>query len=324
MALKEESVIAVGSALVDLLVRVDQTWPAQQNIIPGGMELSAPERSAALLRTIDAVPQQVAGGSACNTLVGTAHLGVKSKFVGRLGDDAHGELFRSSLAQSGVDLEAIVAAGEPTGTALSVITPDAQRSMFTSLAASAGIVPADLHDNLLRGFGLLHLEGYLGSNGPVFRRVIELARRSATPVSLDLASFQTVAACGDLFEESLSAVEILIANEDEAKAFTGKEPGEALEQMAQKVPIAVVKLGAEGALIARGSERVRVQAIAATAIDTTGAGDLWASGFLAGWLKGLPLGEAGRWGSLCAGEVVQILGAHLSGAVWGRIGESLR
>lgn len=243
--------------------------------------------------------------------------------MGRLGRDERGDFFRNALLQSGVEGE-LIFSDEPTGTVLSVITPDAQRSMFTSLGASAGLVPSDLRPDLFRGFDLLYLEGYLAPNEGFFREVYRLAQLVNTPVSLDLASFQTVQAAHALFDEMLPLTTILIANEDEARAFTGKEPGEALEELARRTPIAVVKLGKEGALIARGGERVRVKAKKVQAIDTTGAGDLWASGFLTGWLKGDSLATAGELGARCAAEVVQRVGAHLPPSVWSKIGSDDR
>lgn len=323
MALVQKSIVAVGAALVDLLVRVEHQWLEQNGVVPGGMELSDPRRLDLLLGSISAQPEQVPGGSSCNTLVGTAQLGVRSRFVGRLGRDERGDFFRNALLQSGVEGE-LIFSDEPTGTVLSVITPDAQRSMFTSLGASAGLVPSDLRPDLFRGFDLLYLEGYLAPNEGFFREVYRLAQLVNTPVSLDLASFQTVQAAHALFDEMLPLTTILIANEDEARAFTGKEPGEALEELARRTPIAVVKLGKEGALIARGGERVRVKAKKVQAIDTTGAGDLWASGFLTGWLKGDSLATAGELGARCAAEVVQRVGAHLPPSVWSKIGSDDR
>ena len=319
MALNEKTVVSAGSALVDLLVRVDAGWPERRGTRPGGMVNVDAAEIDAMLAEIPAAPEQVSGGSACNTIVGLSFLGAKCRFLGCVGDDARGEFFAASLRSRGVEGSLVRVEGARTGTCLSVITPDAQRSMFTALEVSGRLAPEHLSDAFFDSADLLHLEGYLAFNAPAFRRVVAMAAERGARISLDLSAWQCVEACGDLFAEAMKNVDILIANEDEAKAFTGKSAGEALEVMARMAPLAVVKLGAEGARVARGDRRVVSRGIPVEAVDTTGAGDLWASGFLAGVLSGETLQSAADFANLVGSEIVRVVGAHLPRETWERL-----
>jgi sugar/nucleoside kinase (ribokinase family) len=208
-----------------------------------------------------------------------------------------------------------------TGHVLSVVTPDAQRTMFTFLGASSALKAEDLTDADLADSNLLHLEGYLLFNRAVVERALELARKHGAKVALDLGSFQVVQAMREYLDELFAKrhVDILLANEDEAKAYTGLGESESLEHFADKVGTAVVKRGARGALIGSGKDRVEVSAHAVKALDTTGAGDLWASGFLYGLNHDLGLENAANLGSKIGSEVVQVLGAVIPPEGWGRV-----
>ena len=308
-------VLGIGSALVDLLAFVEPSWLAKSGTTAGGMTLVDPGRLEQLLGTLSGNPPTAPGGSACNTLVGLARLGVQTRFVGKVGQDPRAASLRSALEASGMETRFRTSA-TATGTVLSVVTPDAQRTMFTSLGAAAELTPDEVTEELFADVDLVHLEGYLAFNAPVFRKVMEICARLKLKVSLDLASFETVGVCRALFEEALPHLHLLIANEDEARAFTGLEPEAALEYLAQRAPVAVVKLGAEGSLVARGTERAQAQAFRVKAVDTTGAGDLWASGFLAGHLQGMSLEASAQLGSRVASEVVQVLGAAIPEEGW--------
>ncbi len=319
MALASKKVVSVGSALVDLLAMADQDWPERRGFKPGGMVEVGAAKIDELLATTGAEPRQVPGGSACNTVVGLSALGAKCRFLGCVGDDERGGFFVSALRERGGDERLVRVPGGRTGTCLSVVTPDAQRSMFTALEVSGTLRPEHLSPDFFDGADLLHLEGYLAFNEPVFRRAVAMAKERGAQVSLDLAAWQVVDACGDLFRSEMKNVDILIANEDEARRFTGKEPAEALEAMAPLAPVVVVKLGAEGSLVARGDRRIVSKGIAVDAVDTTGAGDLWASGFLSGLLAGDTLQDAADFASLVGAEIVQVVGAHLPESTWARL-----
>jgi sugar/nucleoside kinase (ribokinase family) len=201
------------------------------------------------------------------------------------------------------------------------VTPDAQRTMFTFLGASLELNPGDIEDADFSDAALVHLEGYLLFNRPVVERVLELAQKHKVRVALDMGSFQVVQAAREYLDELFAQhrVDILMANEDEARAYTGLGDAESLEVFADKVGTAVVKRGKDGALIAQGASRVDVKAHRVAALDTTGAGDLWASGFLYGMNHGLSLENSANLASKIGSEVVQVMGAVIPAEGWERV-----
>ena len=312
-------VVGVGAALVDLLVEEEDHFVSRLGSDKGGMtlvELAAIENA---LKTTAAAVKAVPGGSACNTMVGIGNLGGKARMIGRLGGDELGRTFLDGLEKAGVDRK-IRVSDASTGRVLSVVTPDAQRTMFTYLGASSELHPDDVTAEHFHDAGMVLLEGYLLFNRPVVERIIDLAGKAGAKLVLDLGSFQVVEACRDFLDKIIhESVDIVLANEDEAKAFTGMGHSESLEILAAKVETAVVKVGKDGVLVGSGSDRHQVSGHPVQAIDTTGAGDLWASGFLYGLSHGLSLENAARLGCKVGSEVVQVLGAVIPDAGWDRI-----
>lgn len=312
-------ILCIGAALNDLLLLEEDQFVNDLGQEKGGMTLvDIDDIHAAIARTkgdVEAAP----GGSACNTAVGLARLGTPVSFLGKRGDDAPGKSTQAQLEAWGLQCSMRVAA-EPTGQVLSVITPDAQRTMMTCLGAAATLDESEISAEDFQGVDLVHLEGYLLFQQGFFLKVVELAKAAGCLISLDLSSFEVVG----IFKEQLQSllpesIDIIIANEDEAKAYTEAPPEESLEVFAPMSEIAIVKLGAEGVLIAQGDERHRVSANKVEAKDTTGAGDLWASGFLHGLSKGWPLDRAARLGAITGGTVVQRIGAVIPDEQWEEI-----
>jgi sugar/nucleoside kinase (ribokinase family) len=289
----------------------------------GGMTLVEAPAIRAALESASGGVKSAPGGSASNTLVGIGNLGGRARMIGRVGRDELGDNFRAGLRRAGVEERVRVSDDAATGHVLSVVTPDAQRTMFTFLGASSALHPDDITDADIADAKLVHLEGYLLFNRPVVERLLELARKHNARVALDLGSFQVVQAMRDYLNELFDKrrIDILLANEDEARAFTGLGESESLEAFANKVDTAVVKRGKHGALVARGKERLDVMAHPVKALDTTGAGDLWASGFLYGINHDLGLEGAASLGSKIGSEVVQVLGAVIPADGWGRVKE---
>jgi sugar/nucleoside kinase (ribokinase family) len=266
-------------------------------------------------------PTIVPGGSACNTILGIGKLGGNARFIGKRGEDDLGVLFESGLKSHNVK-PLLFKSNSPTGHVLSIITPDAQRSMFTYLGASAETHPTEMTHDLFENTALVHIEGYLLFNESLMMSVLKAAKASGALISLDLASFTVVEAAKSLIEDICTQyVDILIANEDEARAFTGfSDEGKALESLAAKAPIAVLKVGKRGSFIAHNGTRIAVKSMGSgDAIDTTGAGDLWAAGFLYGLVHGLSLEKSGQLGSACGYEVCQVVGASIPEDGWKRI-----
>jgi sugar/nucleoside kinase (ribokinase family) len=209
-----------------------------------------------------------------------------------------------------------------TGRVLSVITPDAQRSMFTYLGASAELAPEDVATDCFTDAAIVHVEGYLLFNRELMTAVLQSARQHGCRISLDLASFNVVEQSRDILDHLIREyVDILIANEDEARAYCGDvDEGSAIAQMAEHVDVAVLKLGPRGSLIARDNRIISIDPLGnGAAVDTTGAGDLWASGFLFGMVSGFSLEKSGRLASACGYEVCQVIGAKISEDGWRRI-----
>jgi sugar/nucleoside kinase (ribokinase family) len=238
--------------------------------------------------------------------------------IGRLGKDDLGKVFLEGLGKAGVE-HRIRTSEMATGRVLSVVTPDTQRTMFTYLGASTQLGADDVNLADFSDAGIVYLEGYLLFNQPLVNRILEVAKQARAKIVLDLGSYQVVEICREFLDKVLPQVDVVLANEDEAKAYTGMAESESLEILAGKVHTAAVKLGKHGVMLAQGNARHKVEAHLVKAIDTTGAGDLWASGFVFGLTQGLGLDDAARLGCKVGSEVVQVLGAVIPEPAWQRI-----
>ncbi|MBI5846321.1 MAG: adenosine kinase [Deltaproteobacteria bacterium] len=318
---KKNLIVGIGSALVDILAQEDDHFITRSGAVRGGMQLVEHERIESLFSQLSGGHKVVPGGSACNTVLGVGRLGGSARFVGKCGDDDFGELFRRSLSSHAVE-PALFSSEKPTGRVLSIITPDAQRSMLTYLGASAETAPEEVESGVFNGASIVHVEGYLVFNRKLLERTLVAAKDAGAKISLDLASHNVVMENRDYVTGLVSDfVDILIANEDEAEAYTGlRDEAEALEKLAEKAAVAALKMGPRGSMIKAEGRVVVVKARGdGTALDTTGAGDLWAAGFLYGMALGLDLAKCGELGSACGHEVCQVVGAHIPDEGWKRI-----
>ena len=314
----KKKIFGVGAALMDVLAQVSDEYLETLGSPKGGMTLVDNAKSQQLMLECSEKASVVAGGSACNTLVGISRLGGESSFVGKVGIDELGQSFESSIIKNGVTSH-LIKSDSSTGRVVSLITPDAQRTMFTFLGASAEVSTENLKGANFIDCGIVHIEGYLAFNEPVFRLVLELAKAAGALVSLDLASFEVVQFKNDLLKEVIPKyVDILIANEDEAAAYCDKglNEEEMLEFLSKEADIAVLKIGSRGSMINKLGEVTRVNAVKVDAIDTTGAGDLWAAGFLFGLSKQKKISICGEMGSIVASEVVKVIGAEIDDNRW--------
>jgi sugar/nucleoside kinase (ribokinase family) len=314
-------IAGVGSALVDILVHAGDDFLDAVGAVKGGMVYVDRERIERTVAQAAAAPAVVPGGSACNTVVGVAQLGGAARFVGTCGRGPMGRFYEDSLRGRGVEPR-LFRSDSPTGRVLSIITPDAQRSMFTFLGAASETRPEDIRPESFAGAAVVHIEGYLLFNPELILAALKAARAAGARVSLDLASFNVVEESRGLLTGIVGEfVDILIANEDEARAYTGEtDPGRALAALQRGVGIAALKLGPAGSLIAHEGRVVRVPACGdGAAVDTTGAGDLWAAGFLFGLVEGYELEVCGALGSACGFEVCRVVGASIPAQGWERI-----
>jgi sugar/nucleoside kinase (ribokinase family) len=314
-------IAAAGSALVDMCLIESDDFLQVTGASKGGMTLVDGHTIKQILSNTTKSPVIVPGGSACNTILGIGKLGGQARFIGKLGNDELGSKFLQGLINHNVE-PVILNSDSPTGHVLSIITPDAQRSMFTYLGASSETQPEEITSDMFSNCALVHIEGYLLFNKDLMTATLKAAKENNALVSLDLASFTVVESARDFIEEICTEyVDILIANEDEARAFTGcDDEQKALDKLSQKAQIAVLKVGKRGSFIAHKNDRIKIDPIGnGNAVDTTGAGDLWAAGFLYGLFKGFSLEKCGKLGSSCGYEVCQVIGATIPDEGWDRI-----
>ncbi len=318
-------IVGVGSALVDILAREDDAFLDAAGAAKGGMTLVEADEIDRLIALTTGDNAVVPGGSACNTTMGVGKLGGQARFVGKRGRDETGKAFETDMVVHGVD-PLLFVSDTPTGRVLSVVTPDAQRTMFTFLGAAAEMAPAEISPECFKDAAVVHVEGYLLFNRDLMGAVLRAAKAAGAKISLDLASFNVVEESKDLLDAIVAEyIDILIANEDEALAFTGeKDEAKALEILSRDVEIAVLKIGPRGSIISGNGEVVAIKGMGdGNAVDTTGAGDLWAAGFLFGLVNGMNLEQSGAVGSCCGFEVCQLIGAKISDDGWERIKETV-
>jgi len=321
-----KKVLGLGNALVDILVKIaDERLLDSLQLPKSCMTLVEESQINAILAKITHLEkQETCGGSAANTISGLARLGIQTGYVGKIGHDAYGTFFNGEMKQHGVTTRMFYGRAQ-TGRALGFITPDSERTFATFLGSAVELQGSDLKAELFGGYDIFHIEGYMVQNHQLFETAVRLAKDAGLEVSLDLASHNVVREnLGFLQEIVARYVDIVFANEDEAMAFSGeKSPSEALVTISPQCRIAVVKLGKSGSLVKRQDERHEIGCIPARAIDTTGAGDLYAAGFLYGLIRDYSLAICGRIGSLLSGKVVEVVGAKLDEQKWQEVEAAL-
>lgn len=320
-----KKILGIGNALVDVLIRLqDDNFLKEQNLPKGSMQLVDKELSDKLYRVIkQKSPQLASGGSAANTIHGLAKLGSPTAYIGKIGNDEFGTIFSSDLINNNISPILLKGTNE-TGRALTFISPDSERTFATYLGAAIELNANDLNEKQFDGFDFLHLEGYLVFNHELVEKAVVLAKSKNMKISMDLASYNVVDANKDFLIQTIKkSIDIVFANEEESKSLTGQEPEQALNTIADMCEVAIVKVGSKGSMVKRGSEIAKTSAIKAKAIDTTGAGDLFASGFLHGFSQNWPLVKCIKLGSLTAGKVVETLGAKIEPSVWKEINSTV-
>lgn len=314
-------IIGIGNALVDVLVTVTESELETLGMERGSMQLIDKAKYEELSRCIETVKAGCAtGGSAANTILALSGLGADTGFIGKIGRDEYGRFFAETFRRQGADLH-LTECGLHTGVASTFITGDGERTFATYLGAAATLEAADVRPSCMQGCDYLYVEGYLVQNHELIERVMDMACRAGMKVALDMASYNVVEADRGFFAYLLTHyVDIVLANEDEARAFTGKCPEEALKELAGICDTAVVKLGARGAMACCGGCCVTARAEkVAQVVDTTAAGDFFAGGFLYGKMQGYPLECCVRAGNLMGGRAVCVLGTSLTPEDWDEI-----
>jgi len=313
-------VLGLGNALVDIMTKIDgDDFLQSQGLPKGSMQLVDYEKANSVMQASEGFEKSMAaGGSAANTINGLARLGVETAFIGTVGKDEMGDFFEKDMIKHNT-IPQLSKSDTRTGLAVALVTPDAERTFATYLGAAVELSADSLKPEMFKGYDIFHIEGYLVQNYDLIETAINYAKEAGCRVSIDLASFNVVEANLDFLKKMVKNVDIVFANEEEAKAFTGKEPEGALEDIAADVDIAVVKTGKTGSMVKNNGIVYRAGVIKADSIDTTGAGDLYASGFLYGMSKGLSFDKCAEVGAVVAGNVIEVIGAKMDNDRWERI-----
>ena len=313
---KNIDLIGLGNAIVDIIVNVDDKFLKKNGLEKGSMNLFDINQSKNLLKDCKIV-KQIAGGSTANTVFALATLGNKVEFIGRIKDDYYGQKFSYSIKKSGAIFNAkFVITDKSSAHSVILITPDAQRTMCTYLGASVEFEPSDLNYNSIHQSKYLYLEGYLWDSDlakKAFINAAQIAKRSDTKIVLSLSdSF-----CVDRHRESFldlikDYVDILFCNESELKSlFKEKYLEDCKKYISSICDLSIVTIGKDGSLIINQNKIEKIKSVTSgKVIDTTGAGDIYAGGFLHGLINNYPLKICGNFGSICAGHIITQLGSR--------------
>lgn len=321
-----KKIIGLGNALTDILLRIENdSILSELNLPKGSMQLideAKMHEIAAFFANQTSV--MATGGSASNTINGIAKLGIQGAFLGKIGMDEVGNFFKNDSLKNGVKPD-LLHSETPSGRCTVLVSSDGERTLCTYLGAACELSADEIDLKLFEDYSIFHIEGYLVQNHELISTAVKLAKSAGLLVSIDLASYNVVESNLDFLTDLIANyVDIVFANEEEARAFTGKEPYEAVIAISDLCEIAIVKTGKDGSYIKKGEEIVNVKPRISECIDTTGAGDLYASGFLYGLASGLSLDACGKIGSIVAGNVVEVIGAKMPDERWENIKNEIK
>lgn len=319
--MQQKRILGIGSALVDILTQIpDEQILEELNLPKGSMTYVDAQTSVEIGKRLAHLGSQMAsGGSAANTMSGLAQLGIETGFLSKIGNDEVGRFFEKQMTDTHVK-PLMLTSDTPSGRVQALVTPDGERTFATCLGAAAEMSAADIRPELFDGWDIFYVEGYLVANPTMLDKALETAKAKGLKIAIDMASYNVVEESRDYFMQLIeNHVDYVFANEKEAFALTGMEPLQALDFIASRCDIAVVKVGPKGAYIKRGNETATIAPMKANVVDTNGAGDMWAAGFLAGLVKGEPLNKCGQMGGIVAANVIEVLGTKMDGPRWEKI-----
>ena len=316
-------IIGIGNALTDMLISLSGDEVLSQNQLDkGSMSLVDNQFQTDILKAVAGLPHSLSlGGSAGNTIRTMARLGTEVGFIGKVGEDSTGDFYIQALRNVGVE-PFILRSEHSSGKCLSLISADGERTLVTHLGAAADLQAEDIDAAVFDGYDALYIEGYLVQDHDLIRTTMARAKQHGLKVAIDLASFNVVRENREFLHDLVERyVDIIFANEEEAYEFSGRRDAmEALLYIGKMCELTVVKTGIRGALIKRGDEIVEVGIMAAAKrVDTTGAGDFYAAGFLTALCEGLSLRQCGTIGAITAGKVIEVVGTTLSEETWNEI-----
>jgi sugar/nucleoside kinase (ribokinase family) len=318
-----KKILGMGNALVDILIRIDDDgFLKTQNLPKGSMQLVDTQVASKLAEAANKLNRNFAsGGSAANTISALARLGIETAFVGKVSDDEYGAAFSSDMRNHQVHPLLIVDKKDKmSGFCTVFISPDGERTMATYLGVASELNTDNISDELFKGHDIFHIEGYLLQNQEKKKKAILTAKKQGLEVSLDLASYNIVEENRDFLHNIIeNHVDIVFANEEEAVAFSQQSIDDSVSYLAERTKIAVVKVGSKGSFIMKGKQKEVIMPFPANCIDTTGAGDLYASGFLYGYVREYELQQCGKTGSYLAAKIVEEIGTKFTSEKWDKI-----
>lgn len=308
-------VCGIGNAIVDILTKVNNDFLAAENMPKGGMSLIDAKQAEAIYGKLGQCTE-CSGGSVANSMAGLASLGARTAYMGRVHDDQLGNIFRHDMEAIGVTFNTPAAKeGKPTARSFICITPDGERTMNTYLGACTEFAPSDIDESIIQKSGIIYIEGYLWDQPnakAAIRKALEVAHAAGRKVAFTLSDTFCVERHREEFTLLLPDIDILFANEGEAKALTGAtEFGEIEKFLGEKGKLCVVTRSEKGAVVIEGKNRWEVGGEKVMRVmDVTGAGDLFAAGFLFGLTRGWNYDSCAKLGNRCAAEIIQQIGAR--------------
>ena len=308
-------VVGIGNAIVDVLSHTDDAFLKANDLVKGSMRLIDPEEAQNLYCRMGPATE-ISGGSAANTIAGIAVLGGQAAYIGKVADDQLGDIFAHDLQAAGVLYRTDRLIGDlATARSMILVTPDAERTMNTFLGASNKLTPSDVDEDLISRAQYTYLEGYLWDPEEAkdaFRHAMRMAHQHGRKVALTLSDSFCVDRFRDEFKQLVTEIDLLFANEDEiCSLYEVDEFDDALQAVRSAGTMAALTRSEKGSLLMRGDEIHLIDAVPGVdVVDTTGAGDLYAAGVLAGLTQGRGLGEAGHMGAIAAAEVISHMGAR--------------
>lgn len=314
-------IIGIGNALVDVIVRLDNEDLLQQFALEkGGMEMIDSERKRVIHSAIkDQAQASATGGSTSNTIHGLARLGIEAGYVGKICNDEPGRFFQEEMQRYHVTPH-LLYSDTDTGIATTFMTPDAERTFATYLGAAATMTANELNPEIFKDYDYLYIEGYLIYNYELINKLCQIAKDCKLKVAMDFGSYNMVEEHRDFLKDLLkNHIDIIFANQEEAKAFTGKDDEEALNILSEYCPVSIVKLGANGSIVKVNGKTTVIPPQKANCIDTNGAGDIYAAGFMYGLMKGYDIERCGDIATRLSSAIIETVGAKLTDEQWEKL-----
>ncbi len=317
-----KKILGMGNSLVDILIKLDSDkYLDDLKLGRGSMTLVDKESVNEILKkTASLGYSKSSGGSAANTINGLAILGSNTGFIGKVGDDEYGIFFDTDMKSNKINTT-LFKGEEETGKCLVLISEDSERTMATYLGAAIELSGTDLTENLFKGYDYFHVEGYFVQDRNLLNKALDFAHKAGLKISIDLSSYNIVQENRAYFKEIVEKyVDILFANEEEAEAFTEEKDHKAcLMEMGKLCQTAILKLGKDGSMILEDDKIYNIKSVKTKAIDTTGAGDLFAAGFFYGLINEYSIDTCGKIGALLGKNAVEVVGARMDDKRWENI-----